>query len=706
MKEEPSVLDYLKSKLTPWRGEKFDFPVIRSESVRDINFGDDSTPKIKSKRKQTGWLFVLMLLFLIIAQSLLEPPDRSVTTAIFLYGIAIICFILLVVRNEWQFPKLPSSSEKEVSLHFKTKPLLLVIVFALISLLAFGGNKFTSFNVTLWVITIALVIYSLWLGDPNDKSFKLRVQEFLKNPYINITISPFTLVFILAAILVIFFRFYRIDTVLSEMFSDQGEKLLDVYDITQGKTAIFFVRNTGREAFQMYWTVLIAKIFQTGITFLSLKLGTALAGLLTLPYLYKLGKELGNRWVGLIAFGLAGVAYWPNLISRIGLRFPLYPLFAAPVLFYIIRGIRQSRRNDFIYAGIALGIGLHGYSPFRIVPLIVLALVLIYLLHTKSKYKRAEIGWGLSAVVLVSLIIFMPLLRYTLENPQMVSFRALTRLTSLEHPIPGSPIVLFFSGLWKALTMFFYSDGEIWVNSVVGRPALDIVTAVFFFIGVIVYIARYIKERNWSDLFILVSIPLLMLPSILSLAFPSENPSLNRTSGAIIPVFLLAAVGAENLFSNLWRHFKGVQGKMVVASLGLLLSGMVIYQNYDLVFNQFNAQFNASVWNSSQMAEVIQGYAESTGSYDTAYIVPYPYWVDTKLVSIELGLFGKDIAMWPDQFETTLGDQRSKLFIVYSEDMTSLEKLKSIYPSGNTLLYPSGKDGKDFYIFSVPAVVD
>ena len=72
----------------------------------------------------------------------------------------------------------------------------------------------------------------------------------------------------------------------------------------------------------------------------------------------------------------AGIAYWPNVISRVGLRFPLYPLFVAPTLFYLLRGLRTRNRNDFILSGIALGIGLHGYSPIRILPFVVVMLAM------------------------------------------------------------------------------------------------------------------------------------------------------------------------------------------------------------------------------------------------------------------------------------------------------------------------------------------
>jgi hypothetical protein len=112
----------------------------------------------------------------------------------------------------------------------------------------------------------------------------------------------------------------------SQMISDHAE----TFDVMlNGQTSIFFERNTGREFFQFYLTAAISLLFKTGLTFLSLKIGTVLAGLVTLIYIYLLGKEIGNARVGLLAMVFAGIAYWPNVIARYGLRFPLYPLFYA-----------------------------------------------------------------------------------------------------------------------------------------------------------------------------------------------------------------------------------------------------------------------------------------------------------------------------------------------------------------------------------------
>ena len=367
----------------------------------------------------------------------------------------------------------------------------------------------------------------------------------------------------------LFFRLYRIDAVPAEPFSDHAEKILDVYDITQGDYKIFFPRNTGREAIQMYWTLLVANVFGTGLSFLSLKLGTALIGILTLPYVYLLGKEFGGPRVGLFALFLFGIAYWPNVISRIGLRFPLYPVFVAPMLFYLIRGLRTRNRNDFLLSGLFLGLGLHGYSPFRIVPLLVVAAFVIYVIHVRSKESRQQAFWWFSIIVVTSLLVFLPLLRYWLAHPDVFGYRAMTRLTSTEAVLSAPSWQIFLSNLYKALLMFNWDNGVIWVHSIPGRPALDVVTGALFVMGIVLLVVRYVRQRDWRDLLLLVSIPILLLPSVLSLAFPGENPSLNRTGGAAVAVFVVSALALDGFVSSF-----GVDKKRVFIAYGL--TGLLI----------------------------------------------------------------------------------------------------------------------------------
>ena len=208
-------------------------------------------------------------------------------------------------------------------------------------------------------------------------------------------------------------------------------------------------------------------------------------------------------------------------------------------------------RNDFILAGVSLGIGLQGYSGFRITPFLVGAAVLIFILHVRQSNQRKTALWGFLLVALFALVLFLPLGRYWTENPDMFAYRAFTRLGTTERSLPGPALQIFLSNFWKASIMPFWNGGNVWAHSVPYRPALDVVSAALYLLGVVVLIYRYIRQRTWQDLVLLISVPLLLMPSILSLAFPEENPALNRTAGAAIPIFVISAIALEGLLSGL-----------------------------------------------------------------------------------------------------------------------------------------------------------
>ncbi len=538
----------------------------------------------------------------------------------------------------------------------------------------------------------------------DSRSLWSRLVDFYKNDSWTIKVTRWTLLALVVIGIVIFFRVYNVRGVPAEPFSDHAEKLLDVFDVSQGQTHIFFPRNTGREAIQMYLTLVVSWIFGTGLTFLSLKIGTVFCGLVTLPYMYLLGKELGGKRIGLLALFFAGIAYWPNVISRVGLRFTLYPLFVAPTLFYLLRGLRTRNRNDFIVSGLFLGFGLHGYSPFRIMPFVVVAAVGLYLLHSQSKGNRKQAIIWLSILALVSLIVFLPLARYWLENPDSFGSRAFSRLGSSESPLPGPWWQVLVSNTWNSLRMYNWDNGSIWVHSVPGRPAFDVVSAALFLIGAVLVLLRYLRQHHWVDLFLLICIPLLQLPSTLSLAFPAENPSLNRAAAAFIPAILILAIGLDGLLKSIESRRNRATGIALAWVVTLGLAGWSSYNNYDLVLNQYGTEFRQGAWNTSEIADVIRQFAQVNGTVEDAWVVPYPYWVDTRLVGDWLNLPDKDFALWPQDFPMTQKIEAAKLFILKPEDTDDLGLLEQLYPQGILSTFHSAvvNAGKDFLVLSVP----
>ena len=725
--EEPSVLDYVKSKLFFWRKDRVHIPLEAKPpvpgspdreqslwtSIESVEGPTGRSETLPVARKTlfpsgAGWMLARLLVpigLAVLAQRALEPPGRSTTLGVVLYLMAAVGLVWSNVRREWTLAPLPAVAQKSDPLTVKPLGLWVSLLLGLFSFLLFWDNLFTPFNLILWLFALAAFLHSFWLPDLHKPPWYVRVrsswQDFLTR---GISFSPWTLLVLAVFGISAFYRFYLLNQVPAEMFSDHAEKLLDVKNVLAGETNIFFPRNTGREAFQMYLTAAMALLFNTGLSFLSLKLGTAICGLLTLPFIYLLGVELANRRVGLYAMFFAGVAYWPNVISRVALRFTLYPTFTAPVLYFLVRALRRRNRNDFILAGLFLGIGLHGYSPFRFVPILVLMGVGLYLLHRQSQGGRRQAVWGLLILASSALLVFLPLLRYAISNPTTFGYRMMTRMGQVERVYPAPPLDIFFKNMWQALIMPLWDNGQVWVHSIPNRPALSVSAAVLFVFGVLLLALRYIRKRNWLDIFLLVSIPLLMMPSILSLAFPEENPSLNRTGGALIVVFLMVGLAFDGLLTFLKSRRFSPGGTWLAWGLAVLFVSGSAYQDYDLVFNQYAHRFHTNAWNTSELGAVIAQYASSVGAEDSAWVVPYPHWVDTRLVGIRAGFPERDYALWPEDIITTVGDPRAKMYLVKPEDTASIDLLRTLFPTGVLRLFESQMEGRDFYIYSVPPI--
>ena len=687
---EPSVWDYVVKRLKFWEDNL---------SVVDDVKAERST----TKQGAFPWLTLAALALALIAQRSLEPyPGRTPWPGIILYAGALAVLVVGILRDEWHLPALKPDAEEPLRMSLKPEFLMVGVVLAVIAFVLFGSGMFTFLNTFLWVLSLVFIFLAFWKQRrPQAFSIKNVWKQFCSSGWqVNITRWGIILLGVIAVIL--FFNFHQLDAVPPEMVSDQAEKLLDINDILHGHTPVYFTRNTGREVLHFYLSAAYMGIFNLDVSFLNLKVVAVFANLVTLFFIYLLGKELGNKWVGLSAALFAGMAYWPLLFTRLALRIPYYPLFVAPVMYFMVRGLRRQNINDILLTGFFLGLGLHGYTPFRIVPIFVVIGIIIYLVHKPAKNRRLETIFALILITFVSVIVFLPLLRYWLANPSMFSYRAFSRLTGMEVDLQSSPVLIFLENFWKASIMFFWDNGVIWAHSIPGRPALEVVSGALYFMGIVGLLVRYIRKRHWMDLFLLVSIPMLMMPSILSLAYPGENPSLNRTAGTIVPVFVVIGLALETSIRTLRQKFTGRLGRWLP---GLILGGLLAWSaanNYDLVFNQYANIYRASSWNTSEIGRVAALFIESVGSPETTYVVGYPHWVDSRLVAINAGHTGKDFAIFPEQIPATADDLRAKMFFLNISDVESMQLLSETFVNGVLWQYDSQVENKDFMIFFVP----
>jgi hypothetical protein len=754
MTTEPSVLDFILSRLMPWKYERISFPPSPAEQpstqqaqaelgdhVSDpaIQTGADTSvdsqqssdaPAEFARTKEPAalaqplylpWRSLLALGCFLIAQWSMTPGFRKPESKTAILS-GVILLLIAAVLTRWAYlsgeisPIDPPRQSTQVDPPtINLAALAAGSILAAVAFVAFGGLLFNLFNLALLITSAVLVGYAFWAPPRQPAGWRERFNHLRSPDFWTFKLSWGVVVGGVTLAIILFFRFYRLGDTPLEMNSDHAEKFLDVLRVLNGQTLIFFPTNGGREALQFYLVAALHRFAGLPMNFYLLKLVTASVGFLSLPFIYLLGKEFANPRVGWLALLFAGTAYWPNVVARVGMRLPFYILFTAALLYFLLHGIRTSRRNYFVLAGAVLGLSFYGYSADRILPLLVMVALGLYLLHAQSKDRRHFAILSLLALISVSFVLFLPLLRYIVSEPDAFLFRTLTRMGTLERPIDAPVWLIFLNNLGRALAMFSWSNGQVWVISIPYNPALGVVSGGLFYLGLVLTFLRYLRSRNWLDLFLILSIPLLMLPSIMALAFPDENPNLYRTGGAMVPVFLIVGLALDSLVRAFEKNALKTNppnnqtspnkvGVRLAWGTILVLFAVSALQDYDLVFNQFHTQYRNAAWNSSEMGKVVRGYIDSGGSPDNSWVVGAPHWVDTRLVALNAGYPGRDFQIKPDELDRTLDKTGSKLFLVKSDDLPSQARLTELYPDGWLQTVASQTDSKDFLIFIVPPI--
>ncbi|MBN2469881.1 MAG: hypothetical protein JXN59_04075 [Anaerolineae bacterium] len=609
-----------------------------------------------------------------------------------------------------------------------------------------GGNQFSFAGVLAWAASVVVWLAALapagatlrgWLAARVDR---LRV---LFGAEMRLRFSWVAVALIVIVLVGAFFRFAEFARVPPEMTSDHVEKLLDAQRVLDGNTQVFFPNNGGREPLQMYLVAAFSVISGLGMQFATLKWVSVLEGLITLPALWWMAREiigpeqrrLGNV-VGLLLAALVAVSYWHVMLSRLALRIVLTPLVMALVTVYLARGMRHNRRADFLKAGVALGVGVYCYQAVRMIPVVVvLGVGLAFFFRARGAADRRRYVLNLAALVVIAMVIFVPLARFMIESPNLFWMRTAGRFFGDDVIMETDPetgviterdatmedrlnafrenLPVLGQNVRNVLLMFNWKGDVAWINGAPNKPALDPVTGTFFVLGTAGWLVRMARRRDVVDWIILPGAFIMLLPSALSIAFPVENPSATRTSGALPFVYLLAAYGMAQLLLLLGQTFQRRGAVFASVALAVAFIGGAYSLNSTLYFGEYHDRYEIASQPYSLTGRILRGFAESNGAYGNAFMVAYPYWFDHRAIGIEGGRID-----WPnglvtrDELPTMIranagtpyefDPARSVLFFYHASDVETEDWLREWFPEGSSLLQTTDLAVKDFYTFVAP----
>ncbi|MBN1639950.1 MAG: glycosyltransferase family 39 protein [Anaerolineae bacterium] len=369
------------------------------------------------------------------------------------------------------------------------------------------------------------------------------------------------LALLLVLLLALAFRVARFGDLPYGLWYDEADNGLSVRRILQSPdTRPIYVPSTNLPAHFLYLIALSTRVLGDSVR--AIRAVSVAFGMLTVVAAYLCGRELfagrGRGALALILAFLLAVSRWDVNWSRIGMHGVTLPFFELWVVAALLRGLRTGRLPSFAWAGVAMGLGLCFYSPFRIFPVVVGGFLLAWgwrwlrqqcgPLHVAL--RRGVRAWTLPGTLFVlgALVAVAPVAQFALRNPDLFWDRA-RRISVLQDPrVRERPIAAIAQTTAKHLLMFNYRGDPNGRHNLPGAPMLDQFSGVLLVLGVLACLVRWDGPR--STLLLLW----LLLPlsgGILSTWF--EAPQSLRTLGAMPAAYAIACLPVEWMERE-WRR--------------------------------------------------------------------------------------------------------------------------------------------------------
>ncbi len=376
---------------------------------------------------------------------------------------------------------------------------------------------------------------------------------------------------------------------------------------------VFYPENNGREGLFMNLQALSIKVF--GIHIWSLRVVSAVAGILTVLGLYLLATQLFNWQIGALSSYLLAISFWHVNFSRISFRAILAPMFLVWGLYYFWRGLSSSKFKNFVLSGIFWGLGFYTYIAFRIIPLALIFALMAYWQsikkdfdHEKYLHARNQIARGLALFLLVVIAVALPI-GYHYYTHQADFLGRTSQISVLSS---ANPIKTLLTNTGKTLAMFNFVGDYNWRHNLSGEPMLIWPIGILFIIGFF---------RSWIKLFAVKrkhghfsSVHTLLLSwffvGLLPVVLSNEGiPHALRALLVVPVVFIFAGEGLHWMIDKAgdWYHVRDVdefsfrhkwlkESSFVVIFTTIIFLGAITMVEYDRYFNKWakNPQVSAA----------------------------------------------------------------------------------------------------------------
>ncbi len=354
-----------------------------------------------------------------------------------------------------------------------------------------------------------------------------------------------------------------------------------------------------------FWLVSLSqRIFGANIE--AIRWVSALAGSFTVIALYWTARGMFGRTVAIWSAAWLITFHHHVFFSRLAYNNIWDGLFFILAIGALWRGWGSGSRRYFLMLGLVVGFAQYFYTTARLIP-ILLAIWILLLSHKHGVDRSRRQGLVCSLLVFVSVALPLGLLYAADPNrflwtSQRVSMIIPGWTAEAAAALGTSAVGLILEQIWvTALGLVVAEIQGIYAGS--GAPLLFGISAVLFAIGLVMSMIR-IRDPRYSILI------LALLGTILVGGLSIEAPSGQRM--LLLPPILALIITIPIDAAQTWISDRGRVPDVLAGIGALALVGLMMWQNYDQLFNRYFPTERYGSLNGEVAMEIIHLLQEET----------------------------------------------------------------------------------------------
>ncbi|MEI7653592.1 MAG: glycosyltransferase family 39 protein [bacterium] len=347
-----------------------------------------------------------------------------------------------------------------------------------------------------------------------------------------------------------------------------------VQSIINGQNLYKFATSAG----PLYFYLIAPIIAKGGSSYLLYKFLSVMVGCFNIVATYLFARSISNKKIAITTAFVMSVSFWHIVWSRLGNFNIITPGIVAASMLFFMRYTRTHSERWIWMSYATATCGLLIYAGTFVLPTV------MFLLFGYELYRhRHKLGGRHLLTVVVLYVIGISITLYLIvQNIENFSGGYLGEKlrTSMQHSYYENAHQLLIN-IWRTATMLHIEGDVVFRWNVPKMPHLDWVSGVCFLVG-LWNIVRGSKQRI---IYILIPLLLLPIPSLLPGHPPAEVPSSPRNMMIMPMVYLMVAIGLNDVHRALRRY----TGRTASTAFILIIIGAIVLINLYRYFVRYPA---------------------------------------------------------------------------------------------------------------------